>query len=310
MDEGQLRAFLTICDVCSITKAADELGMAQPSLSQQLLRLEDELGARLFDRTSRGVSTTEAGQVFKSHAEGILHATRQAREDVRRSARGAVGEVSLGLPVSLGELIASDIVRRVRDEMPGVRLRLRLAFASDLVHWLEEGSLNAGLIYYADDLSYLPAEHVADETLFIIGPPDAFGLADARNIAIAPVEAESLRRIDLVLPPIGRSLKRRINQQPHSEAIQLSVRSEIDSLPILKSLLLGGDTYSLLPYIAVRDELHAGQLSAARIEGMNMNLPLSLVRAGIRPPTALPGVEAILREKLDEVRANGQWIIN
>jgi len=309
MDEGQLRAFLMIGDFHSITKAADELGIAQPSLSQQLLRLEDELGAKLFDRTSRGVSLTSAGQAFKSHAETILLSTRQAREEVRRSIKGPIGEVSVGLPVSLGELISPDLFRTMHCELPGVKLRLRLAFASDLVHWLEEGSLNVALTYYSDELAYLHAEHVADEVLFIVGPPDAFGSVDARGIALEPVDAENLRYVDLLLPPMGKGLKRRINQQPHGEAIHLSVRSEIDSLRVLKELLLEGAGYSLLPYIAIRDELHAGQLSAARIRGMDVTLPLSLVRAGIRPPDALPAVEQVIRRKLEKLLSAGGMLV-
>lgn len=310
MDEGQLRAFLTIGEFHSITKAADELGLAQPSLSQQLLRLEDELGAKLFDRTSRGVSMTAAGQVFRTHAEAILLSTRLAREEVRRSATGLVGEVSIGMPISLGEMIAPDIVRTVQQKLPGVKLRLRLAFASDLTRWIENGTLNAGLIYYSDDLSYLQAEHIVDEMLFIVGPPDAFGSVDERGIALEPVPAESLRHVDLLLPPMSKGLKRRINQQQHGEAIRLSVRSEIDSVPILKALLLDGAGYSLLPHLAVRDELRNGQLSAARISGMDVNLPFALVRAGSRPPTALPAVEAIVLRKLEELRQNGEWLVD
>lgn len=310
MDEGQLRAFLMICDFHSITKAADELGLAQPSLSQQLLRLEDELGTKLFDRTSRGVVPTAAGRTFRSYADAILQSTRQAREEVRRSVKGVVGDISFGLPVSLGERMAPTIVRRARVELPGVRLRLRLAFASDLAHWLEEGTLNAALLYYSDDLSYLPADHLANEVLLLVGPPDAFGAVDERGIAREMVDSDYLRDIDLLLPPIGKGLKRRINQQPYGEAIHLSVRSEIDSLPILKTLLLGGDGYSLLPYIAIRDELRAGQLSAARLKGMNLTLPLSLVRAGTRPPDALQSIERIVSESLDAVRSSGDWLID
>lgn len=309
MDEGQLRAFLTIGEFHSITRAADELGLAQPSLSQQLLRLEDELGTKLFDRTSRGVSMTAAGEVFKIHAEGILHSTRRAREEVRRSARGLIGNVSFGMPISLGERIAPEIVRTVQRELPGVKLDLRLAFASDLTRWIENGRLHAGLIYYSDDLSYLQAEHIVDEMLFIIGQPEAFGPVDEQGVALEPVDAESLRHLDLLLPPMSKGLKRRINQQQHNEAIRLSVRSEIDSLPILKALLLDGAGYSLLPHLAVRDELRSGQLSAARIKGMDVNLPFALVRAGSRPPSALPAVEAIVRDNLNALRQNGEWLV-
>ncbi len=309
MDEGQLRAFLMICDYHSITRAADEIGIAQPSLSQLLLRLEDELGAKLFDRTSRGVTMTSAGRAFRAHADSILKSTRRAREDVCRSVKGVVGDLAFGLPVSLGELMGPTIIRRTREELPGVRLRLRFCFASDLAHWLEEGLLNGALLYYSNDLSYLPTEHVANEELYLIGPPDKFGEVDKRGIAVDPIDSDYLRDLDLVLPPVSKGLSRRINQQPHGEAIRLSVRGEVDSLPVLKTMLLTGAGYSLLPYIAVRNELLTGQLSAARVRGMGLTLPLSLVRAGTRPPEALDAIEQIVRDTLEMVQSSGDWLV-
>jgi LysR family nitrogen assimilation transcriptional regulator len=301
MDEGQLRAFLKIGDFHSITKAADDLGIAQPSLSQQLLRLEDELGAKLFHRTSRGVSLTSAGVTFKAYAESILLSTRQAREEVRRSTKGPIGEVSIGLQVSIGEQIGPAILRTAHREMPGVKVNLRLAFASDLVHWLEEGSLNTALTYFSNEIAYLHSEHVADEALLLVGPPAAFGQTDARGIAIKPISVERLRDFDLLLPPMSRSLKRRINRQHHGDAIHLSVRGQVDSLQVLKSMLLDGTTHSLLPYMAVHEELRAGWLSAAQIAGMNVALPLSLVRAGRRVPEVLPAVEQLIRQELRQL---------
>ena len=84
MDTLQIRNFLMIVECGSITKAADRLGIAQPSLSQQLLRIEDELGVSLFKRTARGVTPTEAGRLFQEHALNILQAMQRAREQVNR----------------------------------------------------------------------------------------------------------------------------------------------------------------------------------------------------------------------------------
>jgi LysR family nitrogen assimilation transcriptional regulator len=310
MDEGQLRAFLTIVECQSITKAADELGLAQPSLSQQLLRLEDELGAKLFQRTSRGVSTTTAGQLFKEHAERILQNTRQAREEIRRSTKAWVGEVSLGIPLSLGGLIGHRLIVAARVEFPDMKLRLRQGLASDLVKLVEDGTLDTALLYYADDLWHLSGEHVADETLFLVGPTGAFGEVDANGIALQPVSVEILRRVDLLMLPIGKGLKRRINQQPHGEAIRLSIRAEIDALPLIKSLLASGAGYSLLPHIGVRDELRAGTLAAARIDDIDLTRSLSLVRTAARPPSeAAMGLERIVKRILEDVREEGLWVV-
>jgi LysR family transcriptional regulator, nitrogen assimilation regulatory protein len=79
MDLGLLRNFLVILQCGSITDAADRLGVAQPSLSQQLLRLEDELKIKLFTRTARGVMATEGARIFEQHARTILRDFERAR---------------------------------------------------------------------------------------------------------------------------------------------------------------------------------------------------------------------------------------
>jgi len=310
MDEGQLRAFLTIVERQSITKAADELGLAQPSLSQQLLRLEDELGAKLFQRTSRGVTTTHAGQLFKEHAERILQDTRRAREEIRGSGIVRGGEVSLGIPVSLGALLGHRLIVAVRTELPQLKLRLRQGLATDLVKLVEDGTLDSALLYYADDLWHLPGEHIADETLFLIGPAGAFGEVDANGIALKPVSAEILRRVDLLMLPMGKGINRRINQQPHAESIRLSIRAEIDALPLIKSMVASGDGYSLLPHIGVSEELRAGTLAAARIDDFDLTRSVMLVNTAARPPSEMSlGLQRVVRRILDEVRDEGLWVV-
>ena len=84
MDARLLRTFLKTIELGSISRAADALGVAQPSLSQQILRLEDEVGAKLLRRTARGVATTEAGRIFEEHARHILRTIDQALEDIRQ----------------------------------------------------------------------------------------------------------------------------------------------------------------------------------------------------------------------------------
>ncbi|ALC14103.1 LysR family transcriptional regulator [Sphingopyxis sp. 113P3] len=311
MDEGQLRAFMTILRCRSITRAADELGIAQPSLSHQLLRLEDELGTKLFRRSSRGVSATPAGLLFVDHAQRILDDIGQAREEIRTSSRGPAGEISLGIPVSLGPLIGPRVIAAVREELPNIRLRIRQGLASDLARLIVDDALDIALIYYAEELCGFPVEHLADEPLLLIGPPGDFGAADSRGVALQSVPVERLRQIDLLMLPVGKGLLRRINQQRHGEAIRRSIRTEIDALPTIKSMLVNGEGYSLLPLVGVREELAAGTLSAARIDGIDLNRSLSLARSAKRSRSRQSNVvETLLKRIFDDLRAEGLWLID
>lgn len=294
----------------SITKAADELGIAQPSLSHQLLRLEDELKIKLFQRTSRGVSATSAGLLFQEHAERILDDARLAREELHAMSAGPAGEVSLGIPVALGDLLGPRLVAAVRAELPNVKLRIRQGLASDLARLVEDGLIEIAVLYYAEDLCSAPAEYVADEALYLIGPPGGFGPVDANGVALEPVPVEILGKVDLLMLPVGKGLRRRINQQPHGRAIRQSIRAEIDALPLIKSMLVNGDGYSLLPHIGVRDELLAGKLSAARIDGIDLTRSLSIARSSNRGRSnSSRSLEQLVKHILFELMEEGIWLV-
>src|ERR671912_2845649 len=92
LDTRYLRSFLRTAELGSISRAAVSLGLAQPSLSQQLLRLEDEVGFQLFHRTARGVIITEVGRVFRERARQILFSAEQAIQDARHLKEEASGQ--------------------------------------------------------------------------------------------------------------------------------------------------------------------------------------------------------------------------
>jgi DNA-binding transcriptional LysR family regulator len=99
MELRHLRYFVAIAEERSITRAAERLWIAQPGLSTQIRRLEAELGVRLFERHTRGVDRTDAGELFLERARATLAAAEDARSTGRDLAAGLVGAVRLGLPV-------------------------------------------------------------------------------------------------------------------------------------------------------------------------------------------------------------------
>src|SRR5436309_13924750 len=96
MEVHQLRYFCAVAETASFTRAAEQEKVAQPSLSQQIMKLEKELGGRLFDRLGRTVRLTSMGQVFLPRARAILNELRAAREEVAASQSTLSGPVSVG----------------------------------------------------------------------------------------------------------------------------------------------------------------------------------------------------------------------
>jgi LysR family transcriptional regulator, nitrogen assimilation regulatory protein len=309
MDETQLRNFVMIGRCASITEAADRLGIAQPSLSQQLLRLEDEFGTQLFRRTSRGVVATDAGRMLQEHAATILQAMNRAREEVQVAERVPQGQVAIGLPATASMLLGVPLLVAARTSLPLVTVHIREATTATIRRWLDEGRIELGVLYDAEGLRHLSTKVVARETLLLVGPAGAFGETDAFGIAIEPVAQPALKTYDFILPSVSHGLRALIERQLHMENFSLSAVIEIDSLAHTKTLVASRIGYSVLPHAAVCNELASGELSAANVEGIDLSRSVSFVRNPSQPLTrASIAVEDLARRLLREMIAEGQWL--
>ena len=124
MELRQLRSFVVLAEELHFRRAAERLGIAQPSLSQQLRRLEDSLGVRLLERDRRRVALTPAGAALLEEARGVLSAADRAADAARAAAAGERGRLRLNLTRSLTGGVAGEIVERFRAQHPGVQLEL------------------------------------------------------------------------------------------------------------------------------------------------------------------------------------------
>jgi DNA-binding transcriptional LysR family regulator len=142
----QLEYFLAAYRHGSFSAAAEELHMAQPSLSEQVRRLEAELGVELFARAGRGLTPTEAGETLRPHAEATLAAAEAARESVVdvRELRGGIA--TFGTWGTARYYLGTDIVAAFRRRHPGVRVRLIGQNSFEVVEAVRRGDIEAGTV--------------------------------------------------------------------------------------------------------------------------------------------------------------------
>lgn len=298
-----------IVECGSITRASERLGITQPSLSQQLLRLEDELGISLFRRTARGVAPTEAGRLFQEHASNILQSMERAREEVHQLDREPRGDVGLALPASASQLLSVPMLVAARKKLPQVALRIRESMSGNIRRWLEEGRVDLAILYDAEFSRHLSVKRIERERLLLIGRANEFGPADQLGIAVAPVDLSFLRAKSLILPNVTHGLRRLIDRQSLVQDAALRVGIEIDSLSHIKTLVAAGEGYSLLPHSSVGDDLVAGRLSAARISDLDLSRSISIVRNPARTVTrASVEVEDLLLSQIHKLIASKRWL--
>jgi len=149
MELRHLRYFIAVAEELNFTRAAARLHIGQPPLSQQIQALEAELGVRLFERTKRRVSLTDAGQRFLAGAYRILDGTDQAIDQARRTARGELGELRIGFTSSLPfTALLPNLIQRYRQQYPAVTLTLREMFTAEQYQALENDQLDLGFVRY------------------------------------------------------------------------------------------------------------------------------------------------------------------
>lgn len=141
-----LRAFVAVSEVLSFSRAADELDIAQPAVSQQIRALEDELGVQVFDRIGKRVTLTEAGRVLLPYARQILSLVETAENEVREQGELKRGRTSLGAPPTVSTHVLPARLTQFKQQHPGLEVMLREAGTETLLQQIEEGKLDLAIV--------------------------------------------------------------------------------------------------------------------------------------------------------------------
>jgi DNA-binding transcriptional LysR family regulator len=186
-----LECFRVVADELHFGRAAERLGMAQPPLSQRIRRLERELGAELFDRTSRRVRLTEAGQVLLAESGALLARVERTRTLVRKAHRGETGTLRAGMPPEVPGRTLAAVLTAFAADVPGVRLDLQELTTTEQLRLLADRQLDVGLLQQPSDLTGLTAGPVVDTPLGVVLPRDS-PLATATGLRLADLSGHGL----------------------------------------------------------------------------------------------------------------------
>jgi DNA-binding transcriptional LysR family regulator len=184
-----LRYFVAVAEELHFGRAAVRLHLAQPPLSQQIRKLEEILGYPLFERTSRSVKLTAAGQVFLERAQRTLRNVQRDVEETRSIGRGEVGSLHIGFVGSAMLTVLPAIFRQYREAYPSVRLHLHESFTAKVIEGLQNGTLDAGLLRDGNPVEGLVATTIYSEP-FVAVLPSRHPRARQKSISVAVLRNE------------------------------------------------------------------------------------------------------------------------
>lgn len=259
MEFRELRNFICVARAGSVSRAAQELRVAQPALSRQVQKLEYELGVSLFARHGRGVRLSAAGSLLLERAEAITHLVHETGEEIKKDRSPSAGRVTLGAPPAAGRILIPGFVERFQKTWPQTTLHVREGVASSLQEWLLEKRIDIAVLHNPPHLESLNIRPLLTERMMVIGPPTR-RLKGGRHPASFRIR--DLSELPLILPNVAHTNRRLVEHAALEHGIRLRIKVEADNVAFAKVLVARGLGYTILTYAAVQDELAHEQLTA------------------------------------------------
>ncbi|QEY24633.1 LysR family transcriptional regulator [Neisseria animalis] len=246
MNLKQLQYFQSIARSGSYTRAADELGVAQPVLSRQIRLLEIELRQNLLTRHGRGVTLTESGRILLEHCRIILQQIELIKEDLNHNSGKLGGHIVLGLPPTPAKLLSLPLIKRFRNELPDAQLRITEGLSNQLQDRLQQGKIDMALLYdpqYSPDIDKLL---VHEERLYLVAPKSDTEI-DEQGIQTA----QELAELPLIMPSAPNTFRVLVEDEMARHNSQPNIILEIDSVETMLQLVAEGMGYSILSQYSI-----------------------------------------------------------
>lgn len=258
MDLKGLRAFCSVAEHGSFSRAASVQGVAQSILSRQVSSLEAEVGGKLFHRTGRGALPTVLGTELLPRASALL-ADSRAFEDAARGLRASPsGVVDLGMVPIAARAFVGALSAKVQRSYPRVRLRVLEGYTGQVEEWLANGRVDIGIFNRVRG-RVRGAELLMRKELFLLGA--------SKNPAVsrAEISFRELAGVPLALPARPNSLTSYYVTLAAAQHIDLNIVLEAGSNAILKDAIMQADLCTINPKQMVAREIESGAIRASRI---------------------------------------------
>lgn len=307
MDIRQLRYFVAIAEQGSFSRAAALLHVAQPALSLHVRNMEADLGTSLLFRSPKGVVPTEAGDILLRHARIILDQLSVAEEEIRGHDNDPSGEVRLGLPGTISQILAVPLIMAARTRFPKITLRIADAMSGFVLEWMREARVDLAVLYRDVNDGGIGTIRILEEELVFFGPKDALpGVALPKPGSA--LTYQQIAALPLILPGGAHGLRELLERQAIASNVSLDAVIEVDSYANIKELVASGLGYSILPYNAIAREVAAGQLISWSVKKPRIIRSIYLAHSIERPMTnAVAAINILARDVLRDLARTGQW---
>lgn len=301
-DLQRWRTFLAIAELGSLTRAAIFLDRNQSLLSRQLNALERDCGARLFNRTGRGVTLSDVGERIFPQVKTLLSDAELLVREILGEAKEPAGRVTLGSLPSITFPIVGRLFKDLRVRFPGIQIKILEGSSGQVEEWLSDDRVDLAILYRYGNNQPEREQALATVDSYLIGPKGD------KLTAKPEIDFKALDGLPFILPSAPNGLRTTLDALARQEHIALVPVIEADSLPIMRSVVEQERLYTVLPIHTVWNEVANGQLQAAKIVSPAVQRTVSMAFSKSKGPgKAVSAVAAQIVEIVQENARTGMW---
>lgn len=287
MEVRQLEIFRALAGELNFTRTAERVNTVQSNVTAQIKALEEELGAKLFDRLAKSVVLTDAGRRFLPYAERAL-CTMDEGLRVVKSATEPEGTLTIGSPESVLTYRLPEVLKRLQKKYPKVELQFRPYWDGSVVGDLENGRLDVAIVMSnTTEWPQMKSLKMGSERILLLSEA---GHPLARQKAVRP---EDLAGQTLLLTETGCGYRQKFDRALAAANAKPGSVTEFSSVEAIKQCLVAGMGLAVLPEMVVARELAAGQLAALRWAGPELDIGIQVVWH--KDKWLSPNIEAFLK---------------
>ncbi len=258
---AQLEAFLQVAHHRSFSRAAEALFLTQPSVTARIQSLEREIGERLFERTGRSVTLTDAGNAFIPHAQRALTAVQEGTDAIEAVRHGDVGSIRIGASPSIATYVLPGILKKFREQRPRVHINLTADTSEDIIERLLAGEMHTAITRLTQHPEIESVHLYNDDLTLVVSPTHPFAQKGRVTVAEAGRQPFLFFVRSSSYHSLIYSMFLRVGVVPESVM-------ELDSMETTKHMVEAGLGIAILPVISVEREIATGTLKRVEIRDM------------------------------------------
>jgi DNA-binding transcriptional LysR family regulator len=285
---AQLEAFLQVAHHRSFSRAAEALFLTQPSVTARIQSLEREIGERLFERTGRSVTLTDAGRAFMPHAQRALTAVQEGQDAIDAVRHGEVGSIRLGASASVATYVLPGTLKRFREVRPRVHVNLSTGTSEEIIERLLAGELHVAIVRLTQHPELETVHLFNDDLSLVVNPSHPFARRESVTVAEAGQEPFLFFERGSSYHSLVYSMFLRAGVVPESVM-------ELDSMETTKHMVEAGLGIAVLPVISVDREAAGGTLARVDISDMEQPAQREMGVHVIRNRIIAPPIKEFLR---------------